>query len=135
MVYAGEDPRFLFRRMVIFASEDVGLADPQAVAVTLACAESFDRVGLPEGRFPLAQAALYLATAPKSNSVFAFFDALQSVEQERRASAEPSQRRQPRRRELWPRGGLSLSTRLPGPLGGAAILTGASPGAGVLRAG
>lgn len=83
MVYAGEDPRFLFRRMVIFASEDVGLADPQAVAVTLACAESFDRVGLPEGRFPLAQAALYLATAPKSNSVFAFFDALQSVEQER----------------------------------------------------
>lgn len=83
MVYAGEDPRFLFRCMVIFASEDVGLADPQAVSVTLACAASFDRVGLPEGRFPLAQAALYLATAPKSNSVFAFFDALQAVEQER----------------------------------------------------
>ena len=83
MVYAGEDPRFLFRRMVIFASEDVGLADPQAVSVTLACAASFDRVGLPEGRFPLAQAALYLATAPKSNSVFAFFDALKAVEQER----------------------------------------------------
>jgi putative ATPase len=83
MVYAGEDPRFLFRRMLIFASEDVGLADPRAVQVTLACAESFDRVGLPEGRFPLAQAALYLATAPKSNSVFAFFDALRTVEQER----------------------------------------------------
>jgi putative ATPase len=83
MVYAGEEPRFLFRRMVIFASEDVGLADPQAVPVTMACAEAFDRVGLPEGRFPLAQAALYLATAPKSNSVFAFFDALRMVEQER----------------------------------------------------
>jgi putative ATPase len=83
MVYAGEDPRFLFRRMLIFASEDVGLADPQAVQVTLACAEAFDRVGLPEGRFPLAQAALYLATAPKSNSVFAFFDALRTVEHER----------------------------------------------------
>jgi putative ATPase len=83
MVYAGEDPRFMFRRMLIFASEDVGLADPQAVRVTLACAEAFDRVGLPEGRFPLAQAALYLATAPKSNSVFAFFDALRMVEQER----------------------------------------------------
>ena len=83
MVYAGEDPRFLFRRMVIFASEDVGLADPQAVSVIMACAEAFDRVGLPEGRFPLAQAALYLATAPKSNSVFAFFDALRMVEQER----------------------------------------------------
>jgi putative ATPase len=83
MVYAGEEPRFLFRRMLIFASEDVGLADPQAVQVTLACAEAFDRVGLPEGRFPLAQAALYLATAPKSNSVFAFFDALRTVGDER----------------------------------------------------
>ncbi len=83
MVYAGEEPRFLLRRMIIFASEDVGLADPQAVAVTMACAEAFERVGLPEGRFPLAQAALYLATAPKSNSVFAFFDALQTIEQER----------------------------------------------------
>ena len=83
MVYAGEDPRFLFRRMLIFASEDVGLADPHAVAVTLGCATAFDRVGLPEGRFPLAQAALYLATAPKSNSVFAFFDALGVIESER----------------------------------------------------
>jgi len=83
MVYAGEDPRFLFRRMLIFASEDIGLADPQAVQITLACAEAFDRLGLPEGRFPLAQAALYLATAPKSNSAFAFFDALRSVEDER----------------------------------------------------
>ncbi|MCZ6874162.1 MAG: AAA family ATPase [bacterium] len=83
MVYAGEEPRFIFRRMLIFASEDIGLADPQAVQVTLACAETFDRIGLPEGRFPLAQAALYLATAPKSNSVFAFFDALRSVGEER----------------------------------------------------
>ena len=83
MVYAGEDPRFLFRRMLIFASEDVGLADPHAVTVTLSCATAFDRVGLPEGRFPLAQAALYLATAPKSNSIFAFFDALGVIENER----------------------------------------------------
>ncbi len=82
MVYAGEDPHFLFRRMLIFASEDVGLADPQALPVVVAAAEAFDRVGLPEGRFPLAQAALYLATAPKSNSVFAFFDALAAVEKE-----------------------------------------------------
>ncbi len=82
MVYAGEDPHFLFRRMLIFASEDIGLADPQAVQVVVAAAEAFDRVGLPEGRFPLGQAALYLATAPKSNSVFAFFDALAAVEAE-----------------------------------------------------
>lgn len=81
MVYAGEDPRFIFRRMLIFASEDVGMADPQAVQVVEACAASFDRVGLPEGRFPLAQAAIYLATAPKSNSVLAFFDALDTVSQ------------------------------------------------------
>jgi putative ATPase len=82
MVYAGEDPRFLFRRMLIFASEDVGLADPQALAVTEAAAAAFDRVGLPEGRFHLSQAALYLATAAKSNSTMAFFDALAVVEKE-----------------------------------------------------
>ncbi|HIQ04166.1 MAG TPA: AAA family ATPase [Anaerolineae bacterium] len=85
MVYAGEDPRFIFRRMLIFAGEDVGLADPNAVRVVVACAEAFDRVGLPEGRFHLAEAALYLATAPKSNSAMGFFDALAVVEQEREA--------------------------------------------------
>ncbi len=85
MVYAGEDPRFIFRRMVILASEDVGLADPNAVVVINACASAFDRVGMPEGRYHLAQAALYLATAPKSNSTMGFFDALAAVEREREA--------------------------------------------------
>jgi len=85
MVYAGEDPRFIFRRMLILASEDVGLADPNAVVVINACAEAFDRVGMPEGRYHLAQAALYLATASKSNSVMGFFDALAAVEKEREA--------------------------------------------------
>jgi putative ATPase len=83
MVYAGEDPRFIFRRLLILASEDVGLADPNAVVVVNACAGTFERVGMPEGRYPLAQATLYLATAPKSNSVMAFFDALSTVERER----------------------------------------------------
>ncbi len=83
MVYAGEDPRFIFRRMLIFAGEDVGMADPSALHVVMACADAFDRVGLPEGRFHLAEAVLYLATAPKSNSTLAFFDALTLVEQER----------------------------------------------------
>ncbi|WP_299493545.1 AAA family ATPase [Acaryochloris sp. IP29b_bin.137] len=83
MVYAGEDPRFIFRRMIILASEDVGLADPQAVGVVMACAQAFDRVGLPEGQYPLAQAALYLSMAPKSNSILAYFDALAAVEKER----------------------------------------------------
>lgn len=85
MVYAGEDPRFIFRRMLIFAAEDVGLADPNAIRVVTACAQAFDYVGMPEGRFHLAEAALYLATAPKSNSAFAFFDALATVEEEQEA--------------------------------------------------
>jgi putative ATPase len=85
MVYAGEDPRFIFRRMIIFAGEDVGLADPNALRVVVSAAQAFDYVGLPEGRFHLAEACLYLATVPKSNSAFAFFDALATVEREREA--------------------------------------------------
>lgn len=85
MVYAGEDPRFIFRRMIIFAGEDIGLADPNALRVIMAAAQAFDYVGLPEGRFHLAEACLYLATAPKSNSTFAFFDALAAVQREREA--------------------------------------------------
>ncbi len=82
MVRAGEDPRFILRRMLISACEDIGLADPAALGVVNAAAQAFDRVGMPEGRFHLTQAALYLATAPKSNSSLAFFDALKAVEQE-----------------------------------------------------
>jgi putative ATPase len=75
MLGAGEDPRYLMRRLLILASEDVGLADPSAVCVVSACAESLDRVGLPEGKYPLAQATLYLATAAKSDSAAALFRA------------------------------------------------------------
>lgn len=83
MVKAGEDPRFIFRRMLILACEDVSLADPNAIVVVNADAEAFDRIGLPEGRYHLAHAALYLATCPKSNSTMAFFDALKDVESEK----------------------------------------------------
>ena len=79
MVEAGENPRFIFRRMLISAGEDIGLADPQAMVVVEACAAAFERVGLPEGLYPLAQAALYLASTEKSNSLLGFFDALKSV--------------------------------------------------------
>ena len=82
MVAAGEDPHFIFRRMLISACEDTGLADPNAISVVNSCAQAFDRVGMPEGRYFLAHAALYLSTAPKSNSSMAFFDALASVEKE-----------------------------------------------------
>ncbi len=79
MVEAGENPRFIFRRMLISAGEDVGLADPQAMVVVEACASAFERVGLPEGLYPLAEAALYLAGTEKSNSTLGFFDAVKAV--------------------------------------------------------
>jgi putative ATPase len=85
MVAGGEDPRYIFRRLLIAAGEDVGLADPHAVGVVESDAAAFDRVGLPEGRFHLAHAALYLATCPKSNSALGFFDALRAVEAEQQA--------------------------------------------------
>jgi len=82
MVRAGEDPKFIFRRMIILASEDVGLADPNALSVVISCAQAFERIGFPEGNFPLSHACLYLATAPKSNTTMAYFDALKEVERE-----------------------------------------------------
>lgn len=85
MVYAGEDPRFILRRMIVFAGEDVGMADPKALEITMAAAQAFDYIGMPEGQFVLAEACLYLATAPKSNSAFAYFDALRYVEKEQTA--------------------------------------------------
>ncbi len=84
MVEAGENPRFILRRMLISAGEDIGLADPQAVVVVEACAAAFDRVGLPEGLYPLAHAALYLAGTEKSNSSLGFFDAVRAVREARR---------------------------------------------------
>jgi putative ATPase len=69
MLVAGEDPRFIARRIVIFASEDVGMADPQALLVATAAAQAVQSVGLPEAQLNLAQAVVHLATAPKSNSV------------------------------------------------------------------
>ncbi len=82
MIYAGEDARFIARRMIIFASEDVGNADPQALVVATSAANALEWVGLPEAQYNLAQAAIYLATAPKSNSTGAYFKALGDVERE-----------------------------------------------------
>ena len=79
MLEAGENPRFILRRLLIAAGEDIGLADPQAMVVVEACAAAFDRVGLPEGLYPLAHAALYLAGSEKSNSSLGLFDAIKAV--------------------------------------------------------
>ncbi|WP_111720047.1 replication-associated recombination protein A [Homoserinimonas sp. OAct 916] len=70
MIEAGEDPRFIARRIIILASEDIGLADPQALVVAVACADAVQFIGMPEGRIPLAQAVVYLACAPKSNAAY-----------------------------------------------------------------
>jgi putative ATPase len=75
MLEAGEDPLFILRRLVIFASEDIGNADPNALTVAMAATESFRFVGLPEGALPMTQAVTYLATAPKSNAVIKAYGA------------------------------------------------------------
>jgi len=79
MLQAGEDPRAIARRLLIHAAEDVGLADPMALLVANAAAQGFEQVGLPEGQLLLAQAALYIACAPKSNSVLAVHEAMADV--------------------------------------------------------
>ncbi|MDM7885346.1 replication-associated recombination protein A [Curtobacterium sp. RHCKG23] len=70
MIEAGEDPRFIARRIIISASEDIGMADPQALPIAVAAAQAVQLIGMPEGRIPLAEAVVYLATAPKSNAAY-----------------------------------------------------------------
>ena len=82
MLYAGEEPRFILRRLIILAGEDIGLADPQGLLIANAAAQAFDYIGLPEGIFPIVEATLYLSTAPKSNSSLAYFKAFQLIEQQ-----------------------------------------------------
>ena len=77
MLEAGEDPLYVARRLVRFASEDVGLADPQALPLTVAAMQAVDLIGMPEGALALAEAAIYLALAPKSNSVYTAYSAAQ----------------------------------------------------------
>ncbi len=75
MIEAGEDPRFIARRIMISAAEDIGMADPQALSVAVAAAEGVQMIGMPEGRILLAEAVVYLATAPKSNAAYMALDA------------------------------------------------------------
>ncbi|GAB4397997.1 MAG: AAA family ATPase [Anaerolineales bacterium] len=86
MLYAGEDPRFILRRLIILAGEDIGIADPMALVVANSAAQAFQFIGLPEGIFPIVQAVLYLATAPKSNSTLGYFSAFQLLEREGKIS-------------------------------------------------
>lgn len=90
MITAGEDPRYIFRRMLISAAEDVGLADPNAVSIVNSDAQAFDRIGMPEGRFHLAHAALYISTCEKSNSTLALFDAIKAISNEKQNDDVPN---------------------------------------------
>ena len=81
MLEAGEDPRFILRRLIILAGEDIGLAAPLGLVVATAAAQAFEYIGMPEGIYPIAEATLYLATAPKSNSVGAIFKAQEMIRQ------------------------------------------------------
>lgn len=81
MLYAGEDPRFILRRLIVLAGEDIGMADPMGLVVANAAAQAYEYIGLPEGVFPITEATLYLATAPKSNSAFAFHAARHEIEE------------------------------------------------------
>ncbi len=83
MIAGGEDPMFIARRMVISASEDIGLANPNAMLLAQACMQTVHQIGMPEGRIPLSECAIYLATSPKSNSAYiAINEALESVRKE-----------------------------------------------------
>ena len=82
MLYAGEDPRFILRRLIILAGEDIGLGDPLGLVVATSAAQAFDYIGLPEGIYPIVEATLYLSTAPKSNSAGAYFKAFQLIEEQ-----------------------------------------------------
>ena len=86
MLYAGEDPRFILRRLIILAGEDIGLADPMGLVVANSAAQAYDYIGLPEGVYPIVEATLYLATAPKSNSAGAYFKAMKKLQDEGQVS-------------------------------------------------
>ena len=82
MLESGESPRFILRRLIILAGEDIGLADPNGLQVATSAAYAFEYIGLPEGIFPIVEATLYLATAPKSNSALAYFKVVEQIKQE-----------------------------------------------------
>ena len=81
MLLAGEDPRFVLRRLIVLASEDIGMADPNAMVVVNAAAQNYEYIGMPEGWYPIAQAVIYLATAPKSNTVGAYWEIQEEINQ------------------------------------------------------
>mgnify|MGYP001075565039 CR=1 FL=1 len=89
MLVGGEDPRFIARRLVRFATEDIGLAEPAALPQTIAAWQAYERLGSPEGELALAQAVLYLATAPKSNAAYKALGSAMRVARESGSAMPP----------------------------------------------
>ncbi len=100
MLHAGEDPRFISRRLVISASEDIGLADSGALRVAMDAHQAFEFLGMPEGRIPLAHATVYLATAPKSNTAYAALGAAMADVEQGRTLVVPPHLRTATRKKL-----------------------------------
>ena len=115
MLEAGEDARFIARRMIVLASEDIGNADPRALLVAVAAAQAVEHVGLPEARLNLSQAAIYLARAPKSNASYVAINRATRgrARARRRAAAEVAARRLVVRPQARARRGLRLPARRP----------------------
>ncbi len=117
MIEAGEDPRFIARRLIILASEDIGLADPQGLVVAVAALHAVEFIGMPEGKIPLAEATLYLACAAKSNSAVAGIgNALDAVQKGEVVQVPAYLARRPlsRREAARTRRGLPVQPRLSG---------------------
>ena len=124
MIEAGEDPMFIARRLVILATEDIGLAQPQALPVAMAAQQAVHFLGMPEGRIPLAEATVYLATAPKSNSAYARPGAgpgRRARNRERAGAAAPAQRRDRPDAGHGLRQGLPICPRSPRPFRGSGV--------------
>jgi putative ATPase len=127
MLEGGEDPRFIVRRMVILASEDIGNADPAALSVATAAAAAVEHVGMPEARYALAQAAIYLALAPKSDAAGRALAAAQAHVREHGAREVPAWLRSGPRPGVE-RGGYENPHRLPGHLGSQELAPAAAAG-------
>ena len=89
MIAGGEDPMFIARRMVISASEDIGLANPNAMLLAQACLQTVHQIGMPEGRIPLSECAIYLATSPKSNSAYMAINEAMALAKQTQTSSVP----------------------------------------------
>ena len=135
MLEAGEDARFIARRMIVHASEDIGLADPRALLIASAAAHAVEHVGLPEARLNLAEAAIYLARAPEVEQRLHRAREGDGGRRERRPRAgAPAGFVVPGREAARSREGLQVPARLPRPSGGAGVPAGPVPGDDVLRA-